>query len=326
MVAPPDLANAVGSAWELTNVNWYPDFPTTARTAMEMFARQGGGPVVGVMAMTENLMDRLVAALGPIKLPGYEQPVTADGFAQRVLYEVELKQPHDEPRKKFLTELADSVFGRLFSLAPQEVPSVVSALGHAAGAGDLQMYFADADRQAAVAGTALSGELPKAPGDFLMTVETNMSAGKANADLLRDVHYTVTPGPGGRLKATLQIDYTDTGAVTEINPYYNANLRVYVPKGSTLVEHGDLTQQAEDAPDGPYGVFSQSVFVPAAGGHVVETIEYLLPKSVVNDGHYRLTWLRQAGTNADKLVATIGGQSFTGMADNRQLNLDVKTP
>jgi hypothetical protein len=293
---------------------------------MEMFRRQGGGGVAGVIAITQHVMEDLVAALGPIKLPGYEQPVTADGLAQRILYEVELKQPHDEPRKKFLVELADAVFGHLFALAPHEVPSVVSALGHAAGAGDLQVYFGDPGRQAAVAGTALEGALPKVPGDFLMTVETNMSAGKANAELVRNVHYTVAPRPDGRLKATLQIEYRDTGAVTEVNPYYNGYLRVYVPKGSTLIEHGDLTREAEDAPDGPYGVFSKAVFVPAGGERVVESLEYLLPKSAVNDGRYRLTWLRQAGTNADTLTATVGARTFTGAADPRRLDIDVKAP
>jgi hypothetical protein len=326
MPAPKELANAVGNAWELTNVNWSPDFPTTARTATEMFRRQGGGEVAGVIAITQHLMEDLVAALGPIKLPGYEQPVTADGLAQRILYEVELKQPHDEPRKKFLVELADAVFARIFALAPHEVPSVVSALGHAAGAGDLQVYFGDPGRQAAVAGTALEGALPMVPGDFLMTVETNMSAGKANADLVRNIHYTVTPGPDGRLKASLEIEYRDTGAVTEVNPYYNGYLRVYVPKGSTLIEHGDLTTQAQDAPDGPYGVFGKAVFVPADGERVVESFEYLLPKSAVKDGRYRLTWLRQAGTNADTLTATVGDRTFTEAADPRRLDIDVKAP
>lgn len=326
MTAPKELANAVGSAWELTNVNWWPDFPTTARTAVEMFRRQGGGDVVGVIAITEHVMQDLVAALGPVKLPSYAQPVTADGFAQRVLYEVELKQPHDEPRKKFLVELADTVFGHLFSLAPDQVPSVVSALGRAAGAGDLQVYFGAPDRQAAVAGTTLEGALPKVSGDFLMTVETNMSAGKANAELVRDIHYTVAPGPDGRRRATLRIEYRDTGAVTEVNPYYNGYLRVYVPRGSTLIEHGDLTTQAEDAPDGPYGVFSKAVYVPAGGERVVETFEYLLPESAVDNGHYRLTWLRQSGTNADTLTATIGDRVFTAVADQRRLDIDAKAP
>ena len=82
-----------------------------------------------------------LSTLGPVTLPGYSKPVTEAGFAQRVLYEVELKRPQDTPRKKFLIELSDEVFHRLFSLSADKLPTVAQALGKAASAGDLQVYF-----------------------------------------------------------------------------------------------------------------------------------------------------------------------------------------
>jgi hypothetical protein len=73
-------------------------------------------------------------------------------------------------------------------------------------------------------------------------------------------------------------------------------------------------------------VFSKAVYVPAGGERVVETFEYLLPESAVDNGHYRLTWLRQSGTNADTLTATIGDRVFTAVADQRRLDIDAKAP
>jgi hypothetical protein len=71
MAAPEELQRALGSSpWELSNSAWWPNFPTSAANSAEMFRRQGGGEVAGVVAITEHVMARLVGALGPIQLPG----------------------------------------------------------------------------------------------------------------------------------------------------------------------------------------------------------------------------------------------------------------
>jgi hypothetical protein len=307
MDPPEDLAGSLDRSWDVSNANWWPDFPSSARTAAELFRRQGGGEVDGVIAITEHAMARLVGALGPIQLPGYA-PVIEDGFDRRVLYEVELKRPLDKPRKRFLTLLADEVFHRLFRLPAEQVPQVAEALGRSAGAGDLQVWFDRSDWQADVSGSALDGALPAADptGDFILLSEANLTASKANGDLLRRVNYSVAPGPDGRLEATLRIDYRNQGVESEINPYYNGLVHVYVPKGSEIT--GDQGE-AVDAPDGPYTMLISSVYV-APEGHEVLTFRYLLPKGVAPGGKYRLSWLRQPGTPRDVLIATVGGRSF----------------
>jgi hypothetical protein len=308
MDPPQELGDSLQRPWDFSNANWWPDFPTSARAAAELFRRQGGGEVDGVIAITEHAMARVVGALGSIQVPGYPQPVTEDGFAQRVLYEVELKNPLDNPRKRFLTLLAGEVFHRLFQLPADRVPGVAEALGRSASARDLQVWFVRSAWQAEIAGSVLAGALP-APdpaGDFLRLAEANLSASKANADLVRDMHYSVEPGPDDRLQATLRIEYRNDGAESEeTNPYYNGFVRLYVPKGSELTGEGD----AEDAPDGPYTVLINSVYVPPKGREVL-TFRYLLPPGLAPGGKYHLTWLRQPGTPRDLLRATVGGSSF----------------
>jgi hypothetical protein len=50
LTPPNDLDPVLPRHWGLSNVNWWPDFPTTAWMAREMFRRQGGGAVDGVVA------------------------------------------------------------------------------------------------------------------------------------------------------------------------------------------------------------------------------------------------------------------------------------
>jgi hypothetical protein len=280
-----------------------------------MYVRQGGPRVDGVVAVTEGFMARLVGVLGPFQVPGYAKPVVEAGFDQRVLYEVELKKPLDTPRKKFLTLLSDMVFDRLFHPQPADVPRIVKAIDASVGAGDVQAWFADPALQHNVSGTAWSGELPKAGGDFLMLTEANLTASKANADLIRHATYQVHRDVEGHLIAHLNVVYRNDGEKSHVNEYYNGFLRVYAPKGSKLVGGDKAARDDGVASDGPFQVFARHVYVLPKDQQVVD-ISYRLPDRVARNGHYGLTWLRQPGTSRDTLEVVAGKKHAS--ADARQ--------
>lgn len=287
--------------WALENVNWWPDFPTTAAAAKDMFRRQGGGDVDAVVAVTEDTMARLVGVLGPIRVPGYERPVTEQGFAQRVLYEVELKRPQDNPRKRFLTELSKIVFNRLLSLDPDEVSPVVDALRASVRLGDVQVWFSDPARQRLVAGSAWSGELPKTDDDFLMLVDTNMTASKANADLIRTVDYRVRRA-GRDLVGEVHVRYENRGAKSAVNPYYNGYLRVYVPEAAVPEPGIDAIDEGRAA-DGAYRVFARPVIVQPKQS-LAFVLRWRLPGVGRDRRLHEVTWVRQVGTRQDAFAVT----------------------
>jgi hypothetical protein len=287
-----------------------------------MFLRQGGGVVDGVVAVTEDALARLVGAIGPVTVPGYAEPVTEEGFARRVLYEVELKRPPDTPRKRFLIELSRIVFNRVLSLEPDEVPEVARAVAASVAAGDVQVWFADPARQRLVAGTAWDGALPPPRGDFLRLAEANLAASKANADLVRTVDYTVRRA-GDRWVARLVIGYRNEGAPSPVNPYYSGFLRVYVPRGARLLDTSGGQMDEGDAPDGPYRVFARWVLVRPLG-RAEAVFEYLLPPGVVQGRHYRLTVARQPGTPRDTYRVAVAGHHATLAPGSRSLALDAR--
>jgi hypothetical protein len=321
LAPPPDLAPWLPRWWGLSNVNWWPDFPTTARAAQDMFARQGGGEVGGVLAVTEHAVARLIGALGPLQVPGYAEPVVQEGFQQRVLHEVELKRPLDQPRKKFLAELSTVLFERLLDLPAGRLPAVVRAVDHSVGAGDAQLWFADPELQDLVAGTAWSGKLPSPGGDFLMLVDANLSGSKANLDLVKEVRYEVRRRDDGWLRARLELTVRNQGDHhPDLNPYYNGFLRIYLPSGARLPALRSGQRLDGAAPDGDYQVVSQVLDVdPLGRQHVV--LDYWLPPSVAPGGRYRLTWVRQAGTPRDTFTVVVGGRTLR--ADNGDRSFTV---
>jgi hypothetical protein len=321
MEPPEGLAESLPDGmWRLSNVNWWPDFPTTALTAREMFKRQGGGTVDGVIALTEYATARMVGAVGPLHLPGYANPVTEERFDERAVYEVELKRPLDDPRKKFLSELAAVLFDRVFHVPGDRLPRLTAAFDRSAAAGDIQLWFADPARQQQIEGSVVAGQLPVTEGDFLMLVDANLAASKANLGLVKHLDYQVRRA-GGKLHAHLEVKVTSKGPATEINPYYDGYLRVYVPLGSRLL--GDVTgqRQAGSADDAPYDVFAQELTVEPQTEQVA-TFDYVLPTTVAPDGHYRLIWPRQVGTSRDSFRAVIDGQRVQASPNDRVVQVD----
>ena len=316
---PPDVP-PVQARWTIEDTGWWPDFPTSAAEIRRVFALQNGGDIDGVVALTEDALARVIGVIGPITVPGYEKPVTEEGFAQRVLYEVELKRPLDTPRKNFLIQLSDIVFDRLFNLPADQVPGVARALGAAAEAGDVQVWFADGSRQAAVRDTRVSGRLPDpGDGDYLSIVDANFSPGKANADLYRYATYTVRRTTDGALRGHLEIVVRNDGDRSAVNPYYASYLRVYAPLGAKLLDESGGQIDQGRAVDGPYQVFGRYVHVlPHEETTVV--FEYELPPSVARGG-YHLRWDRQPGTERDALTAVVNGRRHTADAAHRTVNL-----
>jgi len=319
---PAALAPALPKAWGLSNVNWWPDFPTTAGAAREMFKRQAGMEVDGVIATTDYAIARMVGAVGPLQLPGYAQPVTEQGFAERILYEVELKQPRDVPRKKFLTELAGALFDHMFHLPAERLADLSRAVDRSASAGDFQVWFADPVRQSRIDGTVVDGRLPPPGGDFLMLVDANLSASKANLGLVKEASYRARRDSSGNWHGHLEIAVRNDAGASILNPYYNGFLRVYVPLGSRMKAPG-AGQGAEAAADGRYQVFTQLLDIPAHGNQTV-TFDYALPGSVEAGGTYHLTWLRQVGTPRDVLTADLGTRTYAVPSASRVLTVAKK--
>jgi hypothetical protein len=323
MEPPEDLGRVLPDYWSITNANWWPDFPTSAATAAEMYKRQGGGEVDGVVALTEFATARLIGALGQLQVPGYPKPVVEEGFDERVVYEVEQKRPLDQPRKKFLTALADALFQRLTHAPGDKMPAISNAVDRSVAAGDIQLWFSDPARQQKLAGMVVEGRLPKTDRDFLMLVDSNLTASKANLGLVKEVTYHVRRRDDGYLEARLEAVVRNDEPVDELlNPYYNGYLRVYVPADAELL--GDVPDQGDRgmAADGPYRVFSQLLDIDPETTQRVR-FDYLLPPSAAPDGDYRLTWMRQAGTPRDSLRAVVDGRTVVIDGSSRSRTVDA---
>ena len=90
--APPGLEQHMSAhTWLMRDVSWEPDFPTTARTAADLFKIGQNEDVDGVVAIDQWSMLEMVRSLGSVPAPGGGEPITPRNFLEKL--EVEWGRP-----------------------------------------------------------------------------------------------------------------------------------------------------------------------------------------------------------------------------------------
>jgi hypothetical protein len=201
----------------LRDANWWPDFPTSAKAIADLYRQDQGTSVDGVIALDLTTLRLLVQALGPIEVPGYDQPVTADNL-QPMLMEMweapRLTAPGKESadwwthRKDFagdlLSALLDQALGRN---APDDWGAVAQALGTALQQRHLLAYVQDPEVEKLLQTMGWDGALQPAAGDYLMVVDSNVGFNKVNPNIEQTVDYRVTVDEGGSVSSELILGY-----------------------------------------------------------------------------------------------------------------------
>ncbi|MCW2784579.1 MAG: nucleoside-diphosphate-sugar epimerase [Marmoricola sp.] len=306
-VYPPEpLRSNEQHPWALTGAGWWPDFPTSARAAEKIFTLAGGQKVDGVLGSTQQFLEDLLRATGTsLKVRGFPDVVTPANVSQRILYNVELKRPHDKPRKKFLIELTQELFNKLGTVHGKQARAGLGAFNTAFNVRHLQIYLNDPRMQSVFNSAGWSGALI-APrhSDIFTLADADFGSDKATRWVRKHTTYTVSRAKNGRLVAQVDVSMTDFGPRSKINPDYDSYLRIYAPPGSVLV---DASQHKLDVRTGTesglvtYGA-GQDVL---PGNTKVRHFAYYLPSSVVRNGRYSLLVRPQAGTPNDKITVRI---------------------
>lgn len=217
----------------LRDANFWPDFPTSAQKAMELYSYgQNIGPLDGVIAIDQQFMRLLVEATGPIPVVGTNTTIRPGNVIDLVRDARGIQQGQAvgdwvANRKAFMqafaTAIQDKIQNDFGSLNPI---SLVRSLYQAIGQRHLQLYMTNSDVAATLDEIEWNGRLPaNRPGDFLMVVDTNMGYNKANVYIQRATNYEVflqesTP------RAELTVQYTHTGPAKD-EPCYQGTEREY---------------------------------------------------------------------------------------------------
>ena len=228
------------------NANLTPDFPRTSELMRAWWEGSYPEQVDGVLSVDPVALSFILAVTGPVEVGGVS--LDADNVVDELLHGVYLRYEDPAEQDAFFQQVARTAFEQVLSGA-DDPQALVRALGRAADQSRLYVHSFDPDEQAALAGTAVAGELVTAPTDDpQVTVALNDSTGAKMSYFLRyDVDVQPTScGDGVQ-------SYTGSAVLESTAPADAASLPDYITGGGLL-----------GAPPGTEFV-NVNLFAPAGG-------------------------------------------------------------
>lgn len=248
---PAKLKEYLGEAtWYLRDSNWDPDFTVSAPRAQWFLDKEMQVKVDGTIGVTLEVAKNILAAIGEVEVPEYNEKITKDNLFQKAEYYSELGTfPGSTQKKDFLGSLAKAIFEKIRSAQAKELVNIGGAIFNSLESREMMLYFNDPECQKAVARLGWEGSIkdfsPQSDktfvfADYLHINEANVGINKANFFVTRKVDHQIKLDEKGKAEEKLLITY-DNQSPSESWPAgrYKTYLRLYLPKGvrltSTLV-------------------------------------------------------------------------------------------
>jgi hypothetical protein len=252
--------------WVTRDSNWSPDFPIAAQEAQALYTLSTGVQTQGVIAFNQQMVKKILEVIGPVEVPGTDQPVTAENVEDYMRQawapspEEGLSQEWWLHRKDFMSQLGSTILIKALNSGDQaQLLNLAKTMVDLLDQHQLLLYFNDPMTQAALEAGGWDGAMHPGNNDFLYQVDSNVGFNKVDAVIQRSLAYRVdlnTPNqPVGEVTLTYQhtgsgdqvckqeISY-GTGTYQDMQERcYLDFWRVYVPSGSKVI-----TSNAQSVP------------------------------------------------------------------------------
>lgn len=252
-VIPPTPIQKISAAWSLHDSNWFPDFPVSAEKASWFYEKTGGPTVDGVITMTPTVMQKLLEITGPIEMPEYEMTIDENNFLENIQYEVEVDYDKElNQPKKILADLAPKILDRIFNVKNiSDITRTMDALLSSLNEKHILIYSKNYAVEKMLSDNGWSGEMLDTKKDYLSVINTNINGYKTDGVIDETISHKAEIQTDGSIIDTVTITRHHNGGNTPYDWWnkVNANyMRVYVPKGSKLIQATGQTNEFNSPP------------------------------------------------------------------------------
>jgi len=233
---PRPVERYLSPNWGMRDANWSPDFPTSARQVANLYQQASGKSVDGVLAITPELLQEVIRVTGPVYMPSWDEIVTADNAINLIQYKVSMEQIDAPDPKLFLIDLSQILFDRLLSLRPEQWTRILEIF-HSGLEQKMILIEPFHPKSAEYMGILdWNGRVKPTEDDYLMVINANLASGKTNPFVEERYKLVTNILPDGSVENTLTITYNHHGSWEWPSGGLFTYQRVYLPKGSTLIE------------------------------------------------------------------------------------------
>ncbi|MGB9706630.1 MAG: DUF4012 domain-containing protein [Microgenomates group bacterium] len=320
--------------WHLRDMNLSPDFRVFIETFWPNYKKAGGVDVDGIIAVDTKVLVDLLKALGPIGVADWGR-FSAENDPRcncpQVFYELE--RLADQPvgtlkteRKAILGPLMHSILLNVMQSPRKKWPEFFNLVFNNIQEKHILFYFFDEELERAIEVLNAGGRIKDYDGDYLHINDCNFAGAKSNMFIRVNVNQDIKIEAGGEIVKTVTIDYKNPEPPSNcnleagelcLNGLYRNWVRLYVPKGSELIEVSGSEVEAisyEDLGKTVFEAFYGDKAPLRPQGKAQLVFKYKLPFKIGSD--YRILIQKQPGTY---------GYEYQIRLDGRQERFELKT-
>lgn len=288
------------------DVNWNPDFTKTVVWAKQLYEAGGGGSVDGVIAITPEVVEKVLDILGSVYLPERKLTLTSANFVDVIQNEIEVKGKDTTNPKQVLTEIQPILMERITNASPEKLQQLGKLAVDLISRKAILLNFNNNKIQSVLEKLGWAGSIANIDGaiDYLNIVRANLGGRKSSIDTKANYNYMLTVDSNGAVFASLTATFTNNGTYTFPGGDNRDYIRVLAPRGATLssVQGQDDKTEVDVLQDNGKTVFGFWVTTPVNKQKEV-TVNYRLPFKLKKNGEYILDLVKQPGaTNQNMTV------------------------
>jgi hypothetical protein len=313
--------------FNLRDSNLSPDFVTSMKTFKSMYDTAGESTKVnGIVAIDTSVLVSTIKIL--------DDQVTAGGITfttkndprcdcPQVIYELEnnISRPVNyvrSDRKSLLGELLNTILVKALSSSPKIYwGPLFQSLVTQTNQKHVLFYLYNQDAQQGLEALNASGRIKNFEGDYLHINETNFSGAKVNIFMQEAVDNSYDVKGDGTITKTVTIHYKNPFPASDcslargglcLNAEYKDWIRIYVPKGSELVDSKGSQVKITTSEDLGKTVFEGLTTVRPQGVGTL-TLTYTLPFKAT-DSTLPVLIQKQPGTNDNSYTNIVNGKTI----------------
>ncbi len=313
------------SRFYIRDSNYSPDFVESVKLFESLYEKSGSKVAYdGIIALDSKILVDMLTIFGDTEVGGLVFSAKTDQRCDcpQVIYQ--LFDIVDRPvgyikenRKGILGDLMYALFYRALGFSPSRYwGTLAQTMYKNMQEKHILLNFKDPEIQKSVEKLNFAGRINEYKGDYLHINNVNFAGAKSNL-FVSEAIVSKSDEKSGKVEREVTVNYRNPYPHSDCNLErgglcLNATLRnwvrVYVPKGSKLVEFQGSTKKVHTYDDLGKTVFEGYLEVPTEGKATI-VVKYTLPDSV-KAKDYSLLFEKQAGVKSQDIDVTMNGKTL----------------
>ena len=341
--APPEILKYHKGVYyfNLRDSNLSPDFYTSMNQFEELYETVSGKvDIDGIITVDTHVLVEILKVLGPINIYGREFSSEEDERCNcpKVVYELEDYSTRPvgyvrENRKDVIGALLYEIMQKALGVSPGQYWGRLFQVGlDEFEEKHILAYFHDEKAQKGIEALNFAGRIKDYEGDYLHINDTNFAGAKSNMFVDHFVTQEIEIEGDGAVTKTITINYKNSAPPSNcnleagelcLNGLLRNWLRVYVPKGSELVEFKGSEMDVVVTEDLGKTVFEGFLVIKPLGSAQV-VVKYKLPFKAEGK-EYKLYIQKQPGTEGHEYKIILNGKEVEkfNLTTDKELKIKI---